>query len=131
MIGTGPFMLLEWRKGERIAMARNDHYRDRKPAWKEVVLRPIPNEAARVAALLAHDIGAINAVPPSAIPDLKNRSDLRVLETASAADLSGFRHLQRIVPLFHAAAVWGLRKGLTYVPRKDTYTLSQDILPAP
>jgi peptide/nickel transport system substrate-binding protein len=36
-----------------------------------------------------------------------------------------------IVPLFHAGAIWALREGLTYVPRKDTYTLSQDILPGP
>src|SRR5205085_1011010 len=35
-------------------------------------------------ALLAHDVDAINAVPPSAIPDLKGRSGIRVVETGSA-----------------------------------------------
>jgi peptide/nickel transport system substrate-binding protein len=84
MIGTGPFSLKEWRRGERIVMTRNERYWGRKPAWNEVVLKPIPNDSARVAALLAHDVDAINAVPPSAIPDLKGRSGIRVVETGSA-----------------------------------------------
>src|SRR5437763_494732 len=84
MIGTGPFSLKEWRRGERIVMTRNERYWGQKPAWNEVVLKPIPNDSARVAALLAHDVDAINAVPPSAIPDLKGRSGIRVVETGSA-----------------------------------------------
>jgi len=84
MLGTGPFSLVEWRKGERIAMTRNDHYWGRKPAWKEVVLKVIPNDSARVAALLAHDVDVINAVAPSAIPELKSRPDIRVVETPGA-----------------------------------------------
>ncbi|HKF72567.1 MAG TPA: ABC transporter substrate-binding protein [Stellaceae bacterium] len=84
MIGTGPFSLVEWRKGERIALTRNERYWGRKPVWKEVVLRPIPNDSARVAALLAHDVDAISAVPPSAIPELKNRAGIRLVETGSA-----------------------------------------------
>src|ERR1700719_3144071 len=69
------FACAEWRRGERIVMTRNEHYWGRKPAWNTVVLKSIPNDSARVAALLAHDVDAINGVPPSAIPDLKNRSD--------------------------------------------------------
>jgi peptide/nickel transport system substrate-binding protein len=84
IIGTGPFSFAEWRRGERIVMTRNEHYWGRKPAWNTVVLKSIPNDSARVAALLAHDVDAINGVPPSAIPDLKNRSDIRVVETGSA-----------------------------------------------
>jgi peptide/nickel transport system substrate-binding protein len=84
IIGTGPFSLVEWRKGERIVMTRNEHYWGRKPAWQQVVLKPIPNDTARIAALLAHDVDAINAVPTSAVPDLKNRPDIRVVETPSA-----------------------------------------------
>lgn len=84
LIGTGPFVLKEWRKGERIMLARNDRYWGRKADWQEVILKPIPNGSARVAALLAHDVDAINAVPPSAIPNLSSRSNVRIVETASA-----------------------------------------------
>ncbi len=84
LVGTGPFVLKEWRKSEHIALVRNERYWGRRPAWAEVTLRPIPNDSARIAALLAHDVDAINAVPPSALPNLRGRPDVRVFETASA-----------------------------------------------
>jgi len=84
MMGTGPFCFVEWRKGERIVMRRNENYWHGKPAWQRVVLQPIPSDPARVAALLAHDVDMINAVPTSVRADLKKRPGARIFETASA-----------------------------------------------
>lgn len=84
MLGTGPFCFVEWRKGERVVMRRNDAYWGKAPAVATAVLRFIPNDAARAAALVAHDVDMINFVPASALADLKKRKDVRVVETPSA-----------------------------------------------
>ena len=67
VVGTGPFRLVQWVRGERLVLERNDDYWGRKPVWKRVVMRFIPNDSARIAALLAGDVDFIELVPPSAI----------------------------------------------------------------
>jgi peptide/nickel transport system substrate-binding protein len=82
-IGTGPFRFVEWVRGDRLVLARNDTYWGDKPAWERVVLRPITQDSARVAALLAGDVDAINQVPPSSVAGLRKRADLALVHTTS------------------------------------------------
>jgi len=84
MLGTGPFCFVEWRRGERIVMRRNEAYWGKRPGFERVVLRFIPSDAARVAALIAQDLDMINSVPTSVLSDLRRRQDVRIVETASA-----------------------------------------------
>jgi peptide/nickel transport system substrate-binding protein len=79
-IGTGPFRFVRWMPGDRIEMARNDAYWGPKPAWARVTTTPIPNDSARVAALLAHDVDLIDTVPPSALRDLRARPEVRLAQ---------------------------------------------------
>lgn len=79
-IGTGPFRFVRWTPGERFEMTRNDHYWGPKPAWGHVTTIQIPNDSARVAALLAHDVDLIDVVPPSALAELRARPDVRLAE---------------------------------------------------
>jgi peptide/nickel transport system substrate-binding protein len=81
-IGTGPFRFIRWIPGDRVEMARNDDYWGPKPAWTRVTTTPIPNDSARVAALLAHDVDLIDTVPPSSLADLRARPDVRLAQTA-------------------------------------------------
>ncbi len=62
-IGTGPFKFIRWAKGDRIELARNDAYWGGSVPWEKVTLRVVPNDPARVAALLAGDVQAIENVP--------------------------------------------------------------------
>lgn len=82
-IGTGPFRFVEWVPGDRIVMERNEAYWGAKPAWRRVVLKPIPTDSARVAALLSGDVDLIDVVPPSVLDDLKGRADIRVAQAVS------------------------------------------------
>ena len=36
-----------------------------------------------------------------------------------------------IIPIEFQQAVWGMRRGITYVPRSDAYTLAQSVTPIP
>jgi len=62
-IGTGPYILTSFAPGDRIEMARNADYWDGTPTWDTVILRPIANPGARVAALLAGDVDVIETPP--------------------------------------------------------------------
>jgi peptide/nickel transport system substrate-binding protein len=62
-IGTGPYLLGSYVRGDRIVLQRNPDYWGDAPAWDEIVLRPITNPGARVAALLAGDVDMIENPP--------------------------------------------------------------------
>jgi peptide/nickel transport system substrate-binding protein len=68
MIGTGPYKFVNYQRDDHITLARNDAYWGDKPDWNNVTLRFIPNDASRMAALLAGDVQAIENVPT---PDLE------------------------------------------------------------
>ena len=62
-IGTGPFKLASFRRGDRVELVRNDAYWGARPAWDKVTFRLMSNDAARIAALLSGDVDAIENVP--------------------------------------------------------------------
>jgi len=64
-IGTGAFKLESFLRGDRIVLVRNDAYWGTKPTWERVTLRLLPQDAARLAALLAGDVDAIENIPTS------------------------------------------------------------------
>ncbi|HEV3176202.1 MAG TPA: ABC transporter substrate-binding protein, partial [Stellaceae bacterium] len=82
-VGTGPFKFVEWVPGNRIVLERNGAYWGPKPDWEKVVMRPITNNASRVAALLAGDVDFIENVPTADLKRLKDNPAVRVVETVS------------------------------------------------
>ena len=59
-IGTGPFMMKEWVRGQTITLERNPHYwRPGLPYLDQIVFQMIPDTAARVLALKAGEISYI------------------------------------------------------------------------
>lgn len=65
-IGTGPFKLKEWRKGSHIILERNpDYWKQGRPYLDQVVLRVIPDGAARAIAVENRevDLAPMNAIP--------------------------------------------------------------------
>jgi peptide/nickel transport system substrate-binding protein len=83
MNGTGPFRFVEYVPGDRVVLQRNDTYWGERPHWNRVTLRQISNDAARVAALLAGDIQAIENVPPDAIPRLRGNANIAMSQIVS------------------------------------------------
>jgi peptide/nickel transport system substrate-binding protein len=70
-IGTGPFEFVEWKTGDHLSMRRFDRYWDKgKPYLDQVVIKPIPDETVRLAALQTGDVGLILDVPQARIQDL-------------------------------------------------------------
>ncbi len=85
--GTGPFKLVEWRRGDSIIMERFDDYyggsADIAPVDKacvdRVIFKVIPETASRVAALLAGDVDIINELPPFSISQVEANPNTEVM----------------------------------------------------
>src|SRR5215472_14598417 len=82
-IGTGPYKLVRYSKGDRIELARNDDYWGGKTPWEKVTLRLLPADAPRVAALLAGDVQAIENVPTTDVARLKQERGLTLSRTVA------------------------------------------------
>jgi peptide/nickel transport system substrate-binding protein len=83
-IGSGPWRFREWQPGSRIVLERNNDYWGEKPAFARASLRPLANDAARLAALLAGDLDLIDAVPPGEIARLRGNKALGVSSASSS-----------------------------------------------
>lgn len=62
-IGTGPYKLVRYLRGDRVELVRNDAYWGKKPQTESLVFKIMTNDAARVAALMSGDVQVIDAVP--------------------------------------------------------------------
>jgi len=82
-IGTGAFKFVEYIKGDRLVLARNDNYWGEKTEWDKVIMKPITNSAARVAALLAGDVDFINSPPTQDLPNLAKNPDIGLAQGLS------------------------------------------------
>lgn len=92
-IGTGPFKLQSFARGDRIELVRNDTYWGDKQRWDRVTLRILPQDAPRLAALLANDVDAIENVPTSDAGRLDKDKRVRVERKVSWRTL--FLHLDQ------------------------------------
>ncbi len=81
--GTGPFKLVAWTKNERMVLEANEHYWRGAPKVKKITVRPILEDAARIAALQAGEVDLIAPIPHVRIADLK-RNDKLVIKTIAA-----------------------------------------------
>ncbi|MBM3368097.1 MAG: ABC transporter substrate-binding protein, partial [Betaproteobacteria bacterium] len=66
-VGTGPFRLKEWQRGSHVILERNPTYwREGRPYLDQVVLRVLPDGAARA---IAVEKGEVDLAPMSALPE--------------------------------------------------------------
>ncbi len=82
-VGTGPYKLVRYAKGDRIELARNDAWWGGKTPWEKVTMRLLTQDASRVAALLAGDVQAIENVPTADAARLKQDKRLGLYRTVS------------------------------------------------
>lgn len=83
MVGTGPYKFIEWVPGDRIVFESNPEYWGGKEPWDKVIIKPISNATARVAALLAGDVDFIDFVPTADIEKLKKDPKINMAQSVS------------------------------------------------
>jgi peptide/nickel transport system substrate-binding protein len=75
-VGTGRYRLVRFTAGDAIVMAPNEYHHGAKAHWSKVTLKPVPNEGARVAGLLAGDFDLIEAPSQQDLATLKSRGGM-------------------------------------------------------
>jgi peptide/nickel transport system substrate-binding protein len=70
-VGTGPFMVTSYVRGQKLEMVRNPDYWRGPAKLDKVILRPIPDATARASALQSGEVNWIEVPPPDDVPALK------------------------------------------------------------
>lgn len=78
--GTGPFKFESWRPGDKLELSRNDDYWGRKTSLTRLIIRAIPDNAARLQALQTGEIDGYDLVEPQDIATIKKSKGLKVLD---------------------------------------------------
>ena len=79
-MGTGAYQFISWSKGDHITLKANLHYWRGKAAYSNVLLKPLTNNATRVAAILSGEVDLIGRVPVMDVPRVKKKHTLNFFE---------------------------------------------------
>ncbi|MDA3628359.1 ABC transporter substrate-binding protein [Saccharopolyspora sp. WRP15-2] len=84
-VGTGPFTLASWEHGSKITLRRNESWWGKRPTGPgrpvdTVVLTPMPDSTARVAALVGGGLDAVNGIVPQDADAIRDTSGFTVVQ---------------------------------------------------
>ena len=90
-IGTGAYRVTDWEPDAPLVLAAYDGYWGDAPAFSDVTMRPIGNDAARLAALEAGDVDLIDGIPTSDIERVE--ADPRFEVFSAPSNLAIYLHM--------------------------------------
>lgn len=70
-VGTGPYKLVSWDRGQSMVLTTNEDYWGKKPAVQNVIIRFIKETPARVVAINNGEADIINAIDANVVDQLK------------------------------------------------------------
>jgi len=80
-VGTGPFMFVEWAKGDHITYKANPNYwREGQPKVETLIFRPIPESAIRMAAIQTDAIDIVQRLSAEEAQSLLGVEGIRVIK---------------------------------------------------
>ncbi len=78
VIGTGPYMLKQWDRGEQVVLERNPDYWGDAPAIDELVFRVVQEDGARIVEIESGTVDVAVRVPPADIARLEANENVNV-----------------------------------------------------
>lgn len=82
-MGSGPYKLVEWRKGVETELAANDAYWRGKPPFPSVLFRAVPDVSTRIADLRTGRADLIREVPPDQAAAIQSSAGAALLSGAT------------------------------------------------
>lgn len=82
-IGTGPYRLVRFARGDRVELARHDAYWGGRQPWDKVTLHIMPSDPVRTASLLSGELDAIEHVPTADLARLRKNPAFRLEQAVS------------------------------------------------
>ncbi len=94
-VGTGPYVMDRWSRGDSIRLTVNEEYWGDTPEIPVLVFNFIPEESARIVALETGEADAIMAVPPQDVVRLGADPDIDIVfQTSVRTIYVGFNNLR-------------------------------------
>lgn len=84
-VGTGPYKLTEWKKGDEMTLERFDDFYGDKPYFAKMKIRVIPEASIRTVELEAGTVDLAFEMPALEVNRIKKNEDLAVTEVTSHA----------------------------------------------
>ncbi|MBV9270948.1 MAG: peptide ABC transporter substrate-binding protein, partial [Candidatus Eremiobacteraeota bacterium] len=120
-VGTGPFHMDRWIRGDRIEFSRNEHYFKGVPKLEHIVLHAIPQENTGINQLRTHELDLYSYISEASYNVLRNVPNVRTVITPQNAYRAIYINTQR--PLLSDVRV---RQAIAYAIDKkqlvDTVT---------
>jgi peptide/nickel transport system substrate-binding protein len=82
-IGTGPYKLESWTRGDKLVLVKNEDYWGDKAHLDKVIIRPIADNASRLQALQTGEIQGYDLVEPQDVKTIEGDSSLKVIDRPS------------------------------------------------
>ncbi|MCT2536070.1 ABC transporter substrate-binding protein [Aquibacillus koreensis] len=83
-VGTGPFVFEEWKRNNRIVLSKNEnYYLEGLPKLDGVIFRVIPDNSARLNALISGEIDIMDGLDPNNVSQIEADEYLNVFERPS------------------------------------------------
>ncbi|WP_432177393.1 ABC transporter substrate-binding protein [Streptomyces sp. NBC_00063] len=87
-VGTGPYVVKRWNRGDSITLARRDDYRGRAPHFKTVALKYFKDPTALNNALLTNTVNVIGAMQsPDSLYRFENNPKYKVIEGSTNGEV--------------------------------------------
>lgn len=80
VVGTGPYVAVEWEPGRFIRMARNENYWGKRGAPDEIIFQTFAGSDTMVQALKAGEVDYIRGISADLWDDLANQPDISTVE---------------------------------------------------
>jgi peptide/nickel transport system substrate-binding protein len=80
-LGSGRYKLVEWRRQESVTLVRNTQWIGGLPPVERFIIRPIPDQASRVSALLNSEVDLIVSVDPDSVPVIERSRNAKIVTT--------------------------------------------------
>lgn len=115
-VGTGPFKFVEWKRNESITVEKNpDYWQEGLPKLDTIIFRAIPDNSARLNALMTGEIDLADGINPSDGASVESNADLQLIERPSMN--VGYLGLTNTRPPFDNKLV---RQAVNYAIDKQT-----------
>lgn len=86
-VGTGPYKLETWRRGDKIVLVRNDDYWGDKPYFKNVTFAYIESDSAMTNALLSGTIDVISRITPYSLRIFQDNPKFKIVEGTTTGEV--------------------------------------------
>ena len=90
MVGTGPFMLAEWKQGDHVTLTKNPDYWNRAALayLDKVVFKPYSTVTAAVSAMASGTVDFVQSLDPAGIATVSKNSSLAILDRGAGCNLT-------------------------------------------